>query len=189
VAASFLDHWPLHYFRFSAKQQTIRKMSSSGDEGGFTTNAKDQAEVAKLKQRLLDQNGQTPNTVTETSTQQRVPSVQVAEGTHKYVLIRAIAQGNSLATDEQQYFVASKRGAAYHRDAAEPMIEQLEAAGYAKIDVTGGGRIRLNSAAKTMVIYGFSYGFGLADHSISRRVVLNDPRYQDFDVTTSDEGY
>jgi phosphohistidine phosphatase len=166
-------------------------MSSDGDGGEFTTNAKDQAEVAKLKQRLQEHNdgsratSSTASTDTTTTTP-RVSSIQVDEGTHKYVLIRAIAPRSAV---DEQYFVVSKRGAAYHRDAAEPMIEQLEYAGYGRIDVTGGGRIRLDSSSKIMHIYGFSYGFGLADHSISRRVVLADPRYADFDVTTSDEGY
>jgi hypothetical protein len=31
--------------------------------------------------------------------------------------------------------------------------------------------------------------FGLANHAISREVVLDDPRFKDFKVTISDEGY
>jgi phosphohistidine phosphatase len=165
-------------------------MSSNGDgTGGFTTNAEDQAEVAKLKQRLQERSNddsKATSTASAGATTTRVPSVQVAEGTHKYVLIRATAP---IGVADEQYFVTSQHGAAYHRDAAEPLIEQLEYEGYDRIDVTGGGRIRFDSAAKTMHIYGFSYGFGLADHAISRRVVLDDPRYKEFDVTTSDEGY
>lgn len=178
VATGFLgkQHRPVTY-RHSF-------MSSQGD-GGFTTNAKDQAEVAKLKQRLEDHN-QNNESTSSGSTAARVQSVQVAEGTHKYVLIRATVPGSKT---EEQYFVTSKQGAPYHRDAAEPMIDQLQASGYSTIEVTGGGRIRLNTVGKQMAIYGFSYGFGLADHAISRDVVLEDPRYKDFDVTISDEGY
>jgi phosphohistidine phosphatase len=196
VATGFLGpqhhHWPLHYHHCFFAKHTIRLMSSNGtngDGGGFTTNAEDQAEVAKLKQRLQvrSNDSKATSTASTAATTTRVPPVQVAEGTHKYVLIRATVPLSE--ADDERYFVTSQHGAAYHKDAAEPLIEQLEYAGYVRIDVTGGGRIRLDAAAKTMHIYGFSYGFGLADHAISRGIVLDDPRYKDFDVTTSDEGY
>ena len=88
-----------------------------------------------------------------------------------------------------EYFVTSRRGAHYHRNAAEPLIEQLESAGYYDIEVTGGGRIDLNEDEKAIKIYGFSYSFGQGNHAISREVVLDDPRYKGWDVTISNEGY
>jgi phosphohistidine phosphatase len=145
-----------------------------------TTNEEDQREVAKLQHRL--QNHQAQNRAGSTSIRQ-LPSVEIAEGAHKYVLIQACLDG------DEQYIVTSKHKAPYHRNAAEPMIEKLEEAGYADIQVRGGGRLDLDSRAKTIIIFGFSYGFGKADHSISRRVVLESSAYRDFDVTISDEGY
>ena len=114
---------------------------------------------------------------------ERLPNVKIDEGRHKYVQIRASVDG------EEQVFVTSKRGAHYHRDAAEPFISALEEAGYHDIDVAGGGRIDLDTQAKRISIYGYSYGFGLADHELSKSVVLKDPRYKDFDITTSNAGY
>jgi phosphohistidine phosphatase len=143
-----------------------------------TTNEEDLREVAKLQHRL--QNHHAQNRAVSSS---RLPSVEIAEGAHKYVLIQACLNG------DEQYIVTSKHKAPYHRNAAEPMIEKLEEAGYTDIQVRGGGRLDLDSQAKTIIIFGFSYGFGKADHSISRRVVLASSTYKDFDVTISDEGY
>jgi phosphohistidine phosphatase len=147
----------------------------------YTTNDEDQQEVAKLKSRL--KNAPKSNATIASIMDPPVPSVAIDEGAHKYVLIKAMFNG------DEQYIVTSKRGAMYHRNAAEPMIAKLERAGYSDIEVTGGGRISLNSLEKEMSIYGFSYGFGLADHSVSREVVLRDPRYSHFKVTISDQGY
>lgn len=83
----------------------------------------------------------------------------------------------------------SKRGASYHRNAAEPLVDRLQANGYKNINVTGGGRIFLDDDAKKISIFGFSYGFGLADHARSKELVEADERYKDYDVVVSDEGY
>jgi phosphohistidine phosphatase len=144
-----------------------------------TTNEEDQREVAKLQHRLQNHHAH----IRAGSSSRRLPSVEIAEGAHKYVLIQASLDG------DEQYIVTSKHKAPYHRNAAEPMIEKLEQAGYTDIQVRGGGRLDLDTQAKTIIIFGFSYGFGKADHSISRRVVLESSAYRDFDVTISDEGY
>jgi phosphohistidine phosphatase len=144
----------------------------------FTTNEEDQRAAAQMKARLRgnERDGQKRTT-------RKVAAVQIADGAHKYVLIQAEQDGGT------HYFVTSRRGAAYHRNAAEPLIAELEAAGYYDIEVTGGGRVFLDEDKKKISIFGFSYSFGLANHTISREVVLEDPRYKDFDVTISDEGY
>lgn len=159
-----------------------------------TTNDEDQRQVSELRLRLQQQTGRRRRSSDnqQTGNHRRLPSVEIAEGAHKYVLIQATWMGNDENGDEEeQYFVTSRKNANYHRDSAEPMIEQLEqaAGSYSDIAITGGGRIALNTPAKTIAIFGFSYGFGLADHAMARRVVLEDDRYHDFDVTISDEGY
>ena len=154
-------------------------MASSNEE--FTTNEEDQRNAAALQERLHDNAGRP--TAAGDAFCTRLPSVEIAEGRHKYVLIKAHLNG------EQQYVVTSKKFAAYHMNAAEPMVAKLEEAGYTDIDVVGGGRIILDSDNKKCEIFGFSYGFGKADHAKSRSVVLQDPRYRDFEVTISDEGY
>lgn len=154
-------------------------------DGSYTTNMDDLSKAAEMNERLRQRSKESSKKQGGSigQTRRRLDSVEIAEGKHKYVLIRAQCDG------EEQYFVTSKRGAQYHRNAAEPMIYRLEQAGYDDIEVKGGGRIHLDSEAKLVEIYGFSYGFGQADHSISQQVVQNDSRFTDFTVTISNDGY
>jgi phosphohistidine phosphatase len=145
----------------------------------FTTSEEDQRKAAELSARLRDKKGSSSSGTTT----QRLTSVKIDEGAHKYVLINASLDG------EEQVFVTSKRGAAYHQNAAEPFVAQLEEAGYYDIEIKGGGRIFLNEDEAKISIFGHSYGFGKADHTISQKAVLADPRYKTFQVTISDEGY
>ncbi len=83
----------------------------------------------------------------------------------------------------------SKKGAAYHRNVAEGFIPKLEARGYSNIDILGGGRLSLDTMNKKIIIFGFSYGFGLADHSLTKRVIMSDMTFQTFDISWSNDGY
>jgi len=166
-------------------------------DGRYTTNARDREEAEKLRERIRRDNEKAARRrrkekearhgghVSGGSSFRRVPSVQLASGKWKYVQISAREPKGG----REQLFVTSRRGARYHRNAAEPVVDQLRDAGYEDVYVKGGGRIDLNEAARTMKIYGFSYTFGRVDHAKSRDVVLRDPRYAGYDVTISNEGY
>jgi phosphohistidine phosphatase len=166
-------------------------MGDDDDNNNYTTNEEDQREAARLKERLQqvtaseDEPDKTKDSSTSSTAPCILPNVEIAEGAHKYVLISAMTP----AGDQRQHFVVSKRGAHYHRNAAEPFVDRLEQSGYKSIDITGGGRIALDSSNQTIAVYGYSYGFGLADHALSKAVILSDPRYKDFEVTWSNEGY
>ena len=148
------------------------------DEADYTTNEHDQQEARRLQVRLQqDRGGRRP------LIRERIANVKIDPGRHKYVLIRASCDGT------EKYFVTSKQGAHYHQNVAEPFVAKLEEKGYHDIVVTGGGRIDCDIENRLIKVYGFSYGFGLADHSISRAWILCDPRYQHFSVSISDEGY
>ncbi|VEU41819.1 unnamed protein product [Pseudo-nitzschia multistriata] len=156
----------------------------------FTTNEEDQREAAKLQARLRnaasDDDGNGNNgEIDSAATYHPIPNVTMAEGKHKYVLMSAVLPNSS----ERQNFVVSSAFASYHRDAAEPMVAALESSGYKSVAITGGGRISLDTNKRSISVYGFSYGFGLADHALSVSVIKNDERYKDFDVTWSNEGY
>jgi phosphohistidine phosphatase len=151
----------------------------------YTTNEEDQREAAALQARLKNRRHPTSTRTASSEDELRLPSVEIDEGAHKYVLIKAIDPENG----NEQYFVTSRKGAHYHRNAAEPMIAKLEEAGYEDIDVTGGGRIDLNVTSKTCRIFGFSYSFGLANHAISQQLIRADTRFRDFEITISDDGY
>lgn len=156
----------------------------------YTTNEEDQRKAAALKARLeekasaSDEGAAASSAGSSNDNGDEMCAVSIDEGANKYVLIRASKTGH-----EARHFVVSSKYANYHQDAAEPMIAALERAGHNKIKVLGGGRITLDSKNRTIAIFGFSYGFGLADHSISKEVVQADPRYEKYAITTSNEGY
>jgi phosphohistidine phosphatase len=163
----------------------------------YTTNEEDQREAAKLQARLRkcdddeadDGTDDTPRLSgrgdEDSLYSRRIPNVSIDGGAHKYVLISALIPG----AEERQHFVVSRRGAHYHRNVAEPFVEDLERRGYKSIDILGGGRIALDTEKRTISVYGYSYGFGLADHALSKAVIMKDPRFQDYEVTWSNDGY
>lgn len=148
-------------------------------EAQFTTNEEDQREAANLQARLQEK----PRRILHSAAATRLPAVEIATGTHKYVLLRAKFNG------QREYIVTSREGAPYHRNVAVPMVEKLEEAGYTDIGITGGGRISLDPVAQRIEIFGFSYSFGKADHAISHHMILEDERYKDYEVTITNEGY
>jgi len=159
-------------------------MMARDEDGFYTTNAEDQAAVKKLKERIASNGAKSSSICTQQF--ETVSSVIIANGAYKYVLISAKASEESA---KESYFVTSKKGAHYHRNAAEPLIHMLESNGYSNINVLGGGRIMLDEEKKEISIFGYSYGFGRADHEISKNVIEADSRYKDFKVTWSNDGY
>lgn len=156
----------------------------------YTTNEEDQLEAARLQRRLQGANDGDDVDVDHgndefISNKNQIPNVSIDEGAHKYVLLSAILPGGG----ERQHFVVSQTDAEYHRSVAEPYVEALERRGYKSIRILGGGRIALSHAKKTISIYGYSYGFGLADHSLSKSIVEKDPKYEKYNITWSNEGY
>lgn len=146
-----------------------------------TTNAHDQQEAARIRDQLRAEKSSAKSH--EDVNTSILPSVEICEGAHKYVQITAARNGI------EQTFVVSRRNAAYHRNAAEPFIEKLRRSGYYDIEVTGGGRVAFDEDQKEISIYGYSYGFGKADHERSAEIVRQDERYKDYHVSWSDEGY
>ncbi len=141
--------------------------------------------MKKLEERLTASNN---NPTKDPLDFIRVPQVVIASGAHKYVLISAQPAHES-GNDETNFFVTSKHGAHYHRNAAEPMVNRLEESGYTNIRVLGGGRISLDENDRKISIFGYSYGFGRADHSISKTIIDSDERYKNYEVTWSNDGY
>ena len=168
-----------------------------------TTSAEDRANVAALKARLEGTDGgaaavaaaaaatgaaPAPATAGDDADApyNQIPRVEIAPGAHKYVLISAHAPTDP---PEKRWFVVSKHGAQYHANAAEPFVDRLEGAGYCDIRVTGGGRINYQPDERIINIFGYSYGFGLADHKLSKKVVEEDGRWVGYAVEWSNEGY
>ena len=156
-------------------------------EASHTTSAHDEAEGAKLKARLRDGHGARDGT-SAPGGGHKVPSVQIDVGAHKYALVSAREPDASPDTPTCN-FVVSKAGAAYHCNAAEPLVDSLEESGYTDIRVTGGGRIYFSKDERVIKIFGYSYGFGMADHALSKKTIEQDGRFSGYDVTCSNDGY
>lgn len=158
----------------------------------YTTNAHDLAEAAKLQSQLEGDKANINNN--EPSQQQqaatyRIPSVSIDSGAYKYVLITALQPNNNNNINKEEIFVHSKRGAHYHRNVAEPLIPILQQSGYTNIRIKGGGRILRDDDDKIIKIFGYSYGFGRADHALAKDVVERSGKFVDYSITWSNDGY
>mmetsp|Transcript_25078 Transcript_25078/g.78235 ORF Transcript_25078/g.78235 Transcript_25078/m.78235 type:complete len:185 (-) Transcript_25078:16-570(-) len=108
-----------------------------------------------------------------------VEACVLGQGIQKYVLVQA----------GDRYFVRGDPRAAYHKDAALPLINELRNLGVAH-EVLGGGRIVHDPANQQIKIYGHSFGFpwqGAPRHDLSAAVCA--AAFPGVAVETSDEGY
>lgn len=117
----------------------------------------------------------------------RVPNVEIDdEGTFKYVLIRVYAPQTPDGSEPSKMVVRGNRRGAYHADIYDETVQRLT---HLRLDseCIGGGRIRHEPQQKKIKVYGYSQGFGKADHEIS--VAILKEVYPDYEITWTDEGY
>nr|XP_015222008.1 PREDICTED: 14 kDa phosphohistidine phosphatase [Lepisosteus oculatus] len=72
-------------------------------------------------------------------------------------------------------------------DIYDRVSEEIERRGGLDCECVGGGRIRHDSQAKRLHVYGYSMGFGRANHSVATEKLK--ARYPDYEVTWANEGY
>ncbi len=114
----------------------------------------------------------------------------------KYVLIRV----SQPSTSAVRLLVRGYGWASYHDDVYQPSktaVLEAAAAGSASgsgkatdivISCAGGGRIRHESDKKEILVYGYSQGYGRADHQIAVDALkLAYPHYTS--ITFSNDGY
>ena len=97
-------------------------------------------------------------------------------GVFKYVLIKC----------NDEFLVRGFAWASYHADIYEKVEVELHKKG-AKCSCVGGGRIDHDSANKKILVYGYSVGYGRADHATAVKVLLL--KYPDYEITFSNDGY
>ncbi|XP_048369528.1 14 kDa phosphohistidine phosphatase isoform X1 [Sphaerodactylus townsendi] len=113
----------------------------------------------------------------------RVSDVDIdSNGVFKYVLIRVTPKGAGLGKE----IVRGHAWAEYHADIYDKVEEELEKQGF-HCECLGGGRISHQSGAKKIHVYGYSVGFGRANHSVATEKLK--AKYLDYEVTWADEGY
>lgn len=113
-----------------------------------------------------------------------VPLVDIdSDGSFKYILIGLKRNEEDTPT----YIVRGYNRSFYHKDILEEVNIQVKDRHYIA-DCYGGGRIEHNTKLKKIHVFGFSVGFGQADHSIT--VNLLKQKYTDYnDIWFTDDGY
>lgn len=114
-----------------------------------------------------------------------VEEVHIDEGTFKYVYIRVYQDAGNDDRIEKD-IVRGFNWAEYHADIYDRIDEELGKLGL-DCECLGGGRILHKPAEKYIKVYGYSMGFGKADHA--RTVEKIKRKYPDYRIEWSDEGY
>ncbi|CAK1601599.1 unnamed protein product [Parnassius mnemosyne] len=121
--------------------------------------------------------------MSSTLTLDTIPKVDIdSSGIFKYILMNVYDKNK-----EEKPPVIIVRGykrCNYHSDIYDEVQEKLHPL---DCEVLGGGRISHDSDLKQIQIYGYSQGYGKADHDITAKIIKD--FYTDYTITTSDEGY
>ncbi|KAB0392263.1 hypothetical protein E2I00_006831 [Balaenoptera physalus] len=93
------------------------------------------------------------------------------------------AQRRAVRTDLGTHAASESRASA---DIYDKVSAEMQKKGY-DCECLGGGRISHQSQDKKIHVYGYSMGYGRAQHSISTEKIK--ARYPDYEVTWADDGY
>lgn len=105
-------------------------------------------------------------------------------GTYKYILLKIHDPDKDR---EFKHVVRGSSKAAYHADIYDDIVTNIEARGL-DVEIVGGGRIHHEPSKKHMKIYGYSQGYGRADHSITQAIIQR--KYgSEWDIKWSNDGY
>lgn len=108
-----------------------------------------------------------------------------SSGVFKYVLIRV--HSREKGDDSEVDIVRGYATAEFHADIYDKVSEELERSGDLDCECIGGGRIKHDAQEKKIHVYGYSVGFGRANHAVTTEKLK--VRYPDYEVTWSNEGY
>ncbi|XP_023707966.1 14 kDa phosphohistidine phosphatase [Cryptotermes secundus] len=116
-----------------------------------------------------------------------IPEVDIdSDGTFKYVLIKVYGAKKPSSPEEVKTIVRGFKWGEYHGNIYDKTMEEVQSLGLDS-ECVGGGRIKHDAAAKKIHVYGYSQGFGKADHEVA--VGLLKKKYTDYSISCSDEGY
>ncbi|CAF3208429.1 unnamed protein product [Rotaria socialis] len=114
-----------------------------------------------------------------------VPDVDIGEaGCFKYILIEVRDRGTTF--NQSKLVVRGDAACGFHADVLDIMEEQIDKAKL-KLDCKGGGRIRVNPQKRIISVYGYSMGFGRADHD--KTVEILKKQYPQWTIEITDEEY
>lgn len=109
-----------------------------------------------------------------------VPDVLIDTGVFKYIQIRVTGDG------VKKIVIRGSADAEYHADVYGSSSPQIESLGF-QTEPIGGGRIDHNPVEKTIHVYGYSMGYGRADHTITVQKLK--AAYPECRISWSNEGY
>ncbi|XP_019888564.1 14 kDa phosphohistidine phosphatase isoform X2 [Ooceraea biroi] len=114
----------------------------------------------------------------------KIPDVDIdGHGKFKYILITVEDETNKAS----KQIVRGYARAQWHADIFDEVNEHVKKHGGLQANCVGGGRIQHDPDEKTIKVYGYSQGFGKADHQVS--VELLKKKYPGYNITWSDDGY
>ncbi|XP_053203086.1 14 kDa phosphohistidine phosphatase-like isoform X2 [Panonychus citri] len=127
--------------------------------------------------------GKVKSTTTTTISSNKMDSIKEVDiderGKFKYILITVKDDSGG-----EKLIVRGYRDCGYHADILERVQSQLVKF---NCDSPGGGRISHDPNEKKLLVYGYSMGFGRADHQ--KTVEILKKSYPDYTIDWSNEGY
>ncbi|KAI8761382.1 14 kDa phosphohistidine phosphatase [Biomphalaria glabrata] len=99
-------------------------------------------------------------------------------GCFKYILCKVYQDGSK---EDHKMIVRGTKQAEFHADIYDHLDASLEEIGVT-CECVGGGKIEHDSLAKTITVFGYSQGYGKADHSVTVRLLKE--KYPDYNSIT-----
>ncbi|KAK3731651.1 hypothetical protein QZH41_020051 [Actinostola sp. cb2023] len=113
-----------------------------------------------------------------------VPDVQIDDkGVFKYILIKVKDSNDDSVC---KYVVRGYSRADFHADILDEVQPSIEDLGLSAVCV-GGGRIQHQPEESIILVYGYSMGFGRANHKETVEILKKE--YPNYNVSYSNEGY
>ncbi|XP_068969982.1 14 kDa phosphohistidine phosphatase-like [Bombus flavifrons] len=104
-------------------------------------------------------------------------------GKFKYILVGVYDERAKVS----KFIVRGYARAQWHSNIFNEVADRVDSIHYLSCKCHGGGRIEHDPDEKTIKVYGYSQGFGKADHEVT--VGLLKKKYPDYTITWSDDGY
>uniref|UniRef100_S4PGJ4 Sex-regulated protein janus-A n=1 Tax=Pararge aegeria TaxID=116150 RepID=S4PGJ4_9NEOP len=114
----------------------------------------------------------------------KIPTVDIdPTGVFKYILLN-VYDGQKDAANPQMVIVRGYQRCNYHSDIYDEVQEKLTPL---ECEPLGGGRISHDPDNKKIHIYGYSQGYGKADHEVAAKIIKD--AFPGYTISVSDEGY
>ncbi|XP_034489271.1 sex-regulated protein janus-A [Drosophila innubila] len=108
------------------------------------------------------------------------------QGIFKYILIKVFGSETSDGNEPSKTIVRGYADCTWHADIYD-RVQEICKKKDLDTECLGGGRIEHNPDKKYIKVYGYSQGFGKADHLETKRILQT--KYKNYEIEASDEGY